>query len=284
VITAGIDAGAATTKAVLLSGNEILGYRIEPSGYNFLSVAEAMFRELIAGSGIRREEIAGVYATGYGRNSIAFAGGTVSEITAQARGVHHLCPGARGIIDVGGQDSKVILMEDGRVTDFLMNDRCAAGTGKFLEYTARSLDVPIEHLGDLALSSRRAAAISSMCTVFAESEVISLRARGVPREEIAAGLIGSIAGRIVSMARRLGLQGRVAFVGGVAKNKGMRRAIGDGLGTTLLVPPEPQITAALGAALSARGAGGASGNGQAEVLPAGTKGAGNLHRDSLPPG
>jgi predicted CoA-substrate-specific enzyme activase len=255
VITAGIDAGAATTKAVLLRETGIAGYRIESTGYNFLSVAEAIFRDLLTVSGIRREELTGVYATGYGRGSITFAGGTVSEITAQALGVHLLCPGARGIIDVGGQDSKIIVMEDGRVTDFLMNDRCAAGTGKFLEYTARSLEVPVELLGGLALASRHPARISSMCTVFAESEVISLRARGIPKEEIAAGLIEGIAGRIVSMARRMGLSERVAFVGGVAKNEGMRRAIEKGLGMTLFVPPEPQITGALGAAVAARRAG-----------------------------
>jgi (R)-2-hydroxyacyl-CoA dehydratese activating ATPase len=252
VITAGVDAGSATTKLVLLRGEEILGYRIEPSGYDFLSCAEVMFRGLLTSSGIRREEVAAVYATGYGRGSIRFATGTVSEITAQARGVRHLCPGAQGIIDVGGQDSKVIALEEGRVTDFLMNDRCAAGTGRFLEYTARSLGVPVEALADLALPARRAAAISSMCTVFAESEVISLRARGVPREEIAAGLVQAIAGRIISMARRLGLSGTIVFVGGVAKNRGMVKAIGDGLGAALVVPPEPQVTAALGAALTAR--------------------------------
>ncbi|HMA04562.1 MAG TPA: acyl-CoA dehydratase activase [Methanomicrobiales archaeon] len=255
MITAGIDAGAATTKVVLLRGSEIAGYRIENTRYDFLTVAEAAFRDLLSDSQIGRDEVRGVWATGYGRGSITFAERTVSEITAHARGVNLLYPGVRGIIDVGGQDSKIIVLEDGRVTDFLMNDRCAAGTGKFLEYTARSLEVPVELLGTLALASTRPARITSMCTVFAESEVISLRARGATREDIAAGLIGSIAERIVSMAKRMGLSGRIAFVGGVAKNAAMRKAIEKGLGVTLFVPPEPQITGALGAALAARGAG-----------------------------
>jgi predicted CoA-substrate-specific enzyme activase len=255
LITAGIDAGAATTKAVLLRDSEIAGYRIESSGYNFLSVAESAFRDLLAASGIGRNEVAGVFATGYGRGSITFAEGTVSEVTAHARGVYLLYPEVRGIIDVGGQDSKVIAMDGGKVTDFLMNDRCAAGTGKFLEVTARSLEVPVELLGGLALVSRHPAGITSMCTVFAESEVISLRARGIPKEDIAAGLIRGIAGRIVSMAKQMGLSERVAFVGGVAKNAGMRDAIEKGLGIALYVPPEPQITGALGAAVAARRAG-----------------------------
>jgi predicted CoA-substrate-specific enzyme activase len=255
VITAGVDAGAATTKVVLLRDTGIAGFQVRSSGYHFLSVADTIFRDLLAASDIRREEVSSVCATGYGRGSIAFAGSTVSEITAHARGVHFLFPEMRGIIDVGGQDSKIIVLEGGRVTDFLMNDRCAAGTGKFLEYTAKSLEVPVELLGDLALSSRNPAGITSMCTVFAESEVISLRARGVPREDIAAGLIASIAGRIVSMARRMGLSERVAFVGGVAKNRGMRDALERGLGFPLTVPPEPQITGALGAAMTARGSG-----------------------------
>ena len=255
MISVGIDAGAATTKAVLLRDGVIAGYRIEITGFNFLSVADSMLHELLASSGIARDEVTGMFATGYGRRSITFADGTLSEITAHARGVHLLNPGIRGIIDVGGQDSKVIAMEDGRVTDFLMNDRCAAGTGKFLEYTARSLEVPVEDLGRLALASVHPADVTSMCTVFAETEVISLRARGIAKEDIAAGLIRGIAGRIVSMARRVGLSEGVAFVGGVAKNAGMRAAIEKGLGISLYVPPEPQITGALGAAMAALKAG-----------------------------
>ena len=161
--------------------------------------------------GVDEKDVNGVYATGYGRNSIKFANKAISEITAHAMGVYHLYPDVNGIIDIGGQDSKVISVNSGRVTDFLMNDKCAAGTGKFLEYTARALEVPIEEFGLLALVSKAPASITSMCTVFAESEAISLRARGFKREDIAAGLIESVARRVAVMARQVGLKQNVAF-------------------------------------------------------------------------
>jgi predicted CoA-substrate-specific enzyme activase len=251
LITVGIDAGAATTKAILLRGGEILGFQIADTAFDFQTAAEQIFDQIMATHPIS-EDIGGICATGYGRAAVTFADRTVSEISAHAKGVHHLLPEVRGIIDIGGQDSKVIALEEGHVTDFLMNDKCAAGTGKFLEYTARALEVPIEELGSLALASRSPVAISSMCTVFAESEVLSLRARGISKEDIAAGLTISIAERIVTMVRRLRLEEPIAFVGGVAKNGGMRRALERELGVTLRIPEEPQMTGALGAALFAQ--------------------------------
>ena len=252
MITAGIDAGAATTKVLLLKDGEIMGYRVAGTAFDFLTAAGTMFDELLADRGLGRQDVGAVYATGYGRNAISFADRSISEITAHARGVSLLFPDVRGIIDVGGQDSKVIVVEDGRVTDFLMNDKCAAGTGKFLEYTTKALEVPITDLGGLALASHHPAGITSMCTVFAESEVISLRAKGIRKEDIAAGLIGSIAQRVGVMAKRMGLRDHIAFVGGVAKNSGMRAALEKELGVALVVPFEPQITGALGAAIAAQ--------------------------------
>lgn len=253
MISAGIDAGAATTKVLLLKDREIKGYQIAGTAFDFLTSAGSMFDELLASINIGREEIGKVYATGYGRNSISFADKSISEITAHAKGTSFLFPDVRGIIDIGGQDSKVIVVEDGKVTDFLMNDKCAAGTGKFLEYTAKALEVPIYDLGGLALTSSHPAEITSMCTVFAESEVISLRARGIPKQDIAAGLIAGIAERVAVMAKRMGLKEHIAFVGGVAKNAGMKTALEKELGVTLYVPFEPQITGALGAAIAAQG-------------------------------
>jgi predicted CoA-substrate-specific enzyme activase len=253
MISAGIDAGAATTKVLLFRDREIIGYRIGGTAFDFLTAARNIFDELRASCDIGREDIGKVYATGYGRNSISFADKSISEITAHAKGVLFLFPEVQGIIDVGGQDSKVILVEQGRVADFLMNDKCAAGTGKFLEYTAKALEVPINDLGDLALASSHPAHITSMCTVFAESEVISLRARGITKEDIAAGLTMSIAQRVVVMVKRLGLKDHIAFVGGVAKNAGMKGALEKELGVSLYVPFEPQITGALGAAIAAQG-------------------------------
>lgn len=249
MISVGIDSGSATTKAVLLNSNKIVASAILPTTFDLLSAAENAYTKVLADAGIDKDCVNGVYATGYGRNSIKFADKTISEITAHSMGVYHLYPNVNGIIDIGGQDSKVISTNGGRVTDFLMNDKCAAGTGKFLEYTAKALEVPIEELGRLALASKEPASITSMCTVFAESEVISLRARGFKKEDIAAGLIESIARRVAIMVRQVGLKQNIAFVGGVAKNAGIKVFLEKELGTSLYVLPEPQITGALGAAL-----------------------------------
>jgi (R)-2-hydroxyacyl-CoA dehydratese activating ATPase len=249
VISVGIDSGSATTKAVLIIDNQIILQNIRPTAFDLLSAAEKAYNDVLVHAGVDEDSVDLVYATGYGRNSIKFADRAISEITAHARGVYHQYPEVNGIIDIGGQDSKVISVNGGKVTDFLMNDKCAAGTGKFLEYTARALEVPIEELGNLALVSKKPAGITSMCTVFAESEVISLRAREFTKEDIAAGLIESIARRVAVMARQVGLKQNVAFVGGVAKNAGIKVALERELGISLYVPPDPQVTGALGAAL-----------------------------------
>ena len=249
MISVGIDSGSATTKAVLVNDGRIAAQVVLPTAFDFLSAAEKAYKNVLAIAEVDEEDVNGVYATGYGRNSIKFASKTISEITAHAKGVYHLYPDVNGIIDIGGQDSKVISVNGGKVTDFLMNDKCAAGTGKFLEYTARALEVPIEEFGLLALVSKKPASITSMCTVFAETEAISLRARGFTKEDIAAGLIESVARRVAVMARQVGLKQNVAFVGGVAKNAGIKVALEKELGISLYVPPDPQVTGALGAAL-----------------------------------
>ncbi|HIH75153.1 MAG TPA: 2-hydroxyglutaryl-CoA dehydratase [Methanosarcina sp.] len=249
MISIGVDSGSATTKAALVIDSQMAAFNIRPTGFDFLSSAGSACEEVLTNAGLDKGDVNGIYATGYGRNSIKFADKAVSEITAHTLGVHHLYPLVNGVIDIGGQDSKIILVSEGKVIEFLMNDKCAAGTGKFLEYTAKALEVPIEELGDLALISKEPASITSMCTVFAESEVISLRARGFKKEDIAAGLTESIARRVAVMARQVGLKQNVAFVGGVAKNKGMKVFLEKELGVSLYVPPEPQITGALGAAL-----------------------------------
>ncbi len=253
MITAGIDAGAATTKVVLLMDREVIGYRITGTAFDFQATAETIYHELLGTLHLEGSAVEVVCATGYGRNAIPFANKVISEITAHTRGISLLFPGVRGIIDMGGQDSKIIVVEEGQVVDFLMNDKCAAGTGRFLEHTARALEVSVSDLGTFALQSRHPVGISSMCTVFAETEVISLRARGIAKEDIAAGLIAGIAQRIGVMAKRMGLTDQIAFVGGVAKNAGMKSALEKELGVALFVPPEPQITGALGAALTGQG-------------------------------
>ncbi len=249
MISIGIDAGAATTKVVVLRDNEIAGYAIIPTGFDFRQAGEAAYREVLSNCGIGESEVGKILATGYGRSSIGFAEKTISEITAHARGVGYLIPAAHTIIDIGGQDSKVIITENGKVVDFLMNDRCAAGTGKFLEYTAKALEISLNELGTLALVSKHPAKISSMCTVFVESEVISLRAQKTKKEDIAAGLIESIILRTITMVKKLGIKPEVAFVGGVAKNPGVVKAFEKALDIEMQLPEEPQITGALGAAL-----------------------------------
>ncbi len=250
MISIGIDAGAATTKAVVLRENEIVGYIIIPTGFDFRKAGEEACWEVLSKCGMGKSEVGTILATGYGRSSIGFADKTISEITAHARGVGYLIPAAHTIIDIGGQDSKVIITDNGKVVDFLMNDRCAAGTGKFLEYTAKALEISLNELGTLALASKNPAKISSMCTVFAESEVISLRAQKTKKEDIAAGLIESIILRTTAMVKKLGIKPEVAFVGGVAKNPGVVKAFEKALDIAVLLPKEPQITGALGAALS----------------------------------
>ncbi len=220
-----------------------------PTGFDFQKVAETVYGDALEEAGVPQAD--NVVATGYGRRSITFANKAVSEITAHAKGVHFLYPDVCGIIDIGGQDSKVIVIEHGRVADFQMNDKCAAGTGRFLEHTARALEVSVDEMGRLAMAAQEPASISSMCTVFAESEVITLRAQGCTKEDIAAGLVDSIARRVAAMARPMGLKKHVALVGGVAKNEGIRAALERALDTKLFVPDEPQITGALGAALIA---------------------------------
>ncbi len=251
---AGIDVGSLTTEAVLLRGREILGYAITRTGADAAGAAERALRAALERAGVPRAEVARCVATGYGRMRVPFAQRQVTEITCHARGASFLYPGARTVIDIGGQDSKVIRLEaDGSVTDFLMNDKCAAGTGRFLEVMAQALELAVEALGEVDREAERAAEISSMCTVFAESEVVSLIARGVPRPEIVRGLHAAVAERTAALAHRVGVVPEVVMTGGVAKNKGVVAALAARLGVPILVPPEPQIIGALGAALVAQG-------------------------------
>ncbi len=252
----GIDIGSVSGEALILDGDTILAWSIVDTGYNSRRAAELALAEALVRAGLSRERVGPVVATGYGRNAVDFADQQVTEISCYARGIHYLFPQVGTVIDIGGQDSKVVAVgPGGKPLDFAMNDKCAAGTGRFLEVMARALQLELAELGPCALQARRAAAISSTCTVFAESEVISLVAEGVDREEIVAGLCRSIARRVGSMARRVGVEPPVAFAGGVARNVGVVRALEEILGEQLTVPEEPQIVGALGAALIARDGG-----------------------------
>jgi predicted CoA-substrate-specific enzyme activase len=253
LITAGVDIGSLTAKAVILKDEEIAGYAILPGGPDVTAVAGRTLALALERAGLRHTDLGSVVATGYGRAKVPLATKSVTEITCDARGTHYLFPAAEMIIDIGGQDSKVISLDAaGRVIDFAMNDKCAAGTGRFLEVMARALEIELDQLGPVSLKHKKSVVISSMCTVFAESEVVSLVAEGYAREDILNGLHRAIASRIAAMVRGLRVGKRVVAGGGVANNTGVVRALEDELKVKVKVPPVPQIVAALGAALCAR--------------------------------
>lgn len=252
MLVGGVDVGSLSTDVVLLEDGKIRAGVVLPTGANSREAAEKAMALALKEAGASWEELKYVVATGYGRNIVPFAQKSVTEISCHARGAAFLFPEARTVIDVGGQDSKVIrLGPKGKVLDFAMNDKCAAGTGRFLEVMARALEVDLETFVSLALQAPRASVISSMCTVFAESEVVSLLAAGTPPAEVARGLTEAVAARISNLAQRVGVAPPVVMSGGVAKNKGVVEALARQLGVKILLPPEPQIVGAIGAALFA---------------------------------
>lgn len=248
----GVDIGSLTVKVVLLNNDlEILGTSMTRAGFSGRDVANRLKDQLLADSGLTAQDVQATVATGYGRVTFP-SDREVSEITCQAKGISHLFPSARTIIDIGGQDSKVIkLLPSGKVADFAMNDKCAAGTGRFLEVMATALEVEWHEIGALASTSDNPAQISSFCTVFAESEIISHVSSGARKSDILAGVCDSVASRVASMTRRTGLEPDIVFTGGVAHNQGVVNALAKQLRYPLLVSREPVITAALGAALLA---------------------------------
>jgi len=252
LLVVGIDVGSLSAEAVVVRDGRKVAYSILPTGADSRRAAEKAFALALERAGRSKTEVSFAVATGYGRMNVPFADLQVTEITCHARGAFHLYPDTRTVIDIGGQDSKVIRLDgEGAVVDFAMNDKCAAGTGRFLEVMARALETDVDKLSALAAGAPRAAAVSSLCTVFAESEVVSLIGQGTPRGEIAQGLLDSVAERTVGLVGRVGLEPEVTMTGGVAKNAGVVRALSARLGVPVRVPREPQIVGALGAALIA---------------------------------
>ncbi|MBN2032935.1 MAG: 2-hydroxyglutaryl-CoA dehydratase [Deltaproteobacteria bacterium] len=251
---AGIDVGSLSTDAVILDEEgKIAGYSIVETGANSTSAAEAAFSEALVRVGLEHTKVKRIVSTGYGRVSVPFAHKTLTEISCHALGAYAIFPDTRTVIDIGGQDSKVIKVgPEGKVLDFTMNDKCAAGTGRFLEVMASKLQIPLCKMGELSLNTVCEASISSVCTVFAESEVVSLVARNHPKEEIIRGLHRAVVNRVWSMVMALGVNYEVTMSGGVAKNKGVTAFLEEKLGKPLRIYSEPQIIGALGAALHAR--------------------------------
>jgi len=253
MICAGIDGGSRAIKIVLLDTNtqQILASGACDQGVDHNALASKLFDDLLQRLHLPRQAVAHIVATGYTRNGIRLAHTTITEITCHAVGVRRLLPGAMTIIEVGGQDSKLLRLDtNGFVRDFAMNDRCAAGTGRFLEVLAARLNTSLSALGDLAARSAHPASISSTCVVFAESEIIGLLASGTPPEDIVAGVQLAIAQRVAAMAGRE-LADPLVFTGGVALVPGMREAMENVLGRAVRVAPDPQMTGALGAAVLA---------------------------------
>jgi predicted CoA-substrate-specific enzyme activase len=248
----GLDIGSSSSKAVILDMNR------EPVAREVVRYGAGMggTERLLAGvrekTGLAADDMAVTVATGYGRHSVAFADARVSEITCHAAGAKHLFPDARTVIDIGGQDVKAISMsDDGKVLAFVMNDKCAAGTGRFLEVMSRVLDVPLDEMAAMDGRSRSPAAVSSTCAVFAESEVISLLSSNVKREDILRGVHESAAARAAALARKVKIAPEIVFTGGAALNGGLKAALERGLGNALSVSPYAQLAGAYGAALKA---------------------------------
>ncbi len=250
---AGVDVGSTQTKAVVINeAGEIVARGLVDTGANVVQAAQNAFREAIGEAKIDESEVGYVIGTGYGRYRVTFGNAQVTEISCHGRGAVHLFPETRTVVDMGGQDTKAILVsETGEIVDFCMNDKCAAGTGRFLGAASAALDIPLNDLGDTALRSSRPVKISTTCTVFAESEVLAWLGKGKKVEDILWGVHKSIASRSAGLMRRVGVKGNITFTGGVSRNKAMVEALEQRLGKPLNVSEECHYIGALGAALFA---------------------------------
>ena len=249
-LTLGIDVGSTTSKCVILkNGAELLASSLVPAGTGTSGPQRALAAALEQ-AGVKRDQLAAVTATGYGRNSFEGADCVVSELSCHALGAAALMPGVRTVIDIGGQDAKVLRVSPaGKLESFLMNDKCAAGTGRFLEVMARILELDVDALAGMDAQASGKVTISSTCTVFAESEVISQLAKNVDLHDLVAGIHASVAVRTAGLARRLGVTEPVGMTGGVARNAGVVRALEEELGVRITAAPMAQLAGAYGAAL-----------------------------------
>jgi len=248
---AGIDVGAVYTKAVLLNGDgEVVGMELRPTTMNPSILSRELFSSLIKRCGVGGGEVGEVVATGEGRKAVQFATYVRTDITSFAKGAHHLYPTASLLVDIGGQGIRVMRVdEEGVIMDFKTNDKCSSGTGCFFDTISYALQIPLNEMGSLSLQARNSAKISSTCTIFAESEVVSLMAKGRSKEEILAGINRMVSRRIVALINSLRADGEVFLGGGVAENRGVVKAIEEALGREVVVPDHPIYTSAIGAAL-----------------------------------
>ena len=250
---AGVDVGSTQTKAVVINeAKEIVGRALTDTGANVVAAAENAFQESLGNGDLREEEVEYVVGTGYGRYRVTFGNTQVTEISCHGRGAVHMFPSTQTVVDMGGQDTKAIrVAPSGEIVDFCMNDKCAAGTSRFLGAASSALDIPLPELGPTALRGERPVKISTTCTVFAESEVLSWLGRGKKIEDILLGVHQSIAARSAGLLRRVGIEDEVTFTGGVARNVAMIQTLNERLGLEVNVSEESHFMGALGAALFA---------------------------------
>jgi len=247
---AGIDLGSTMTKIVIIDDNEnICASVINHTGAEHRRLANKLMEEVLNKASLSIDDLSYIIATGYGRINVPFADKQLTELTCHARGVASFFPNVRLAIDIGGQDAKGLKIRDGKLLDFVMSDKCAAGTGRYLEVVSATLGLRLEELGDISLRSTKKVPISSTCTIFAQQEVIQRISEGVAVEDIVAGLHDSIASRVGRMAKRLKVEPDVVFTGGVAKNKGVVKALEENLGCEVHVPETPLLSGAIGAAI-----------------------------------
>jgi predicted CoA-substrate-specific enzyme activase len=250
---AGIDIGSTMTKVVLLDKNRNLLSAIKgPTGPEHRQLANQVMRQALEQASLQIDDISCIVATGYGRVNVPFADRQMTELSCHAKGVSSLFPHVSTAIDIGGQDTKCLKIDNGRLINFVMNDKCSAGTGRFLEVTAAALGISVADLGDISLKATKKIQISNICTVFAQQEVVALLSRGEKLEDIVAGLHDALGSRVIALARRLGIKPDLVLTGGVAKNNGMVRAMRERLNYEVFVPEEPLLTGALGAAILAQ--------------------------------
>ena len=249
---AGIDVGSLSAEAVILDNFKIMAHSILPTGADSAKVARRALDNALKQANACFEDLKGIISTGYGRIVVPFADRQITELSCHARGAHFLLPTVRTVLDIGGQDCKVLhCNSEGGLIDFVMNDRCAAGTGRYLELVGRALGIPLEKMGGISLESDNPVEISSRCVVFAKSEVLSLNRKGSTKPDLLAGVHNAIADRAVEILNRLGVKNDFVMTGGVAKNIGVVRAVEKKTGCRVHLLEEPQIIGALGAAVFA---------------------------------
>ncbi len=259
MITAGLDVGSLFTKAVVVADGSLAGWALAPTGESIGDTAEAALSRALGAGSLPRDSLQAITATGAGKKEVPFAGAQATEVLCAARGIRFLHPEARGLLDLGGESTRAARLDErGGVLEFALNDKCAAGTGIFLDAMAQVLGIPLEQMGPLSLESTAAVSITSTCVVFAESEVVSQVHRQTPKKDILRGIHRSIAARVFGLANRIGLGADTLAIGGLARNTGILACLEELMGCRLRVPENPQLVCALGAALIASGNGGAA--------------------------